>query len=98
MRLTPRRECSVIWVSEPDWIRVRDVLDLDVTVTVRVRAVRDPLRFRFPLELECVTPDVSDLLSRSPPESPPILLYDDENIYEAAVRAACCAPHAAARG
>ncbi len=74
-------------MSEPDWIRVRDTLDLGCEVTVRVREVRDPVRFRFPLELECVTPDVAHLISRPPPDYPPINLYDDEDIYEAAVRA-----------
>jgi hypothetical protein len=73
-------------VGEPDWIRVRDILDLGVTITVRVTAVRDPVRFRFPLELECVSPDVSQLLSRPAPDCPPINLYEDESIYEAAVR------------
>ncbi len=74
-------------MSEPDWIRVRDVLELGEKVTVRVSQVRDPVRFRFPLELECVSPDVSELLSRPAPDFPPINLYDDEDIYEAAVRA-----------
>lgn len=81
---------SVIWVSEPDWIRARDVLELDTAVTVRVRAVRDPERFRFPLELECVAPDVSALVLRPPPEHPPIILYDDEDVYAAAVRTRAC--------
>jgi|APGre2960657444_1045066.scaffolds.fasta_scaffold00848_7 hypothetical protein len=80
------RLCRVIHVSEPDWIRVRDLLDLDVEVVVRVRAMRDTYRFRFPLELECVTPDVSHLLSRAPPEYPPINVYQGEDETEAAVR------------
>ena len=87
----------MIWVGEPDWIRVRDVLELATEVTVRVREVRDPVRFRFPLELDCVSPDVSQLISRPPPDYPPINLYEDEDIYEAAARARareCCAARA----
>jgi hypothetical protein len=88
----------LIWVSEPDWIRVRDILELGEEVTVRVREVRDPVRFRFPLELECVSPDVSQLLSRPPPDYPPINLYDDEDIFQAAVRAVAGGARGAASG
>jgi hypothetical protein len=78
---------SIIWVMEPDWIRVRDLLDLDAKVTVRVKAIRNTHRFRFPLELECVQPVLEHLLHAAPPEDPPIIIYEDEDINAAAVRA-----------
>ena len=76
---------SVIFVCESDWMKVRDTLDLGVEVSVRVRAVRDGARFRFPLELDILLPDVAQLL-RPPPEHPPIYIYPDEEEDEAAVR------------
>ena len=74
-------------MDEQDWRQVRDILDLGEPVKVRVRAVRDPRRFRFPLELDCLEPDVSGLLTVPPPAEPPIILYDDETIFEAALDA-----------
>ena len=73
-------------MSEPDWFFVRDLIDLDVNVTVRVTAIRDPYRFRWPLELECVTPDLSGMLTSGAPEFPPIFIYEDETEEEASVR------------
>lgn len=76
-----------IYVDERDWRALRDILDLDQPVKVRVRAVRNPQRFRFPLELDCLEPDVSSLLTVPPPAEPPIILYDDETIFDAALDA-----------
>ena len=80
--LAPR---SLIYVDERDWIRVRDILDLGVLVTVRVRAIRDPYRFRFPLELDCIEPSTTGLLTVAPPYYPPIFIYEGETFTDAAV-------------
>lgn len=73
-------------VMEADWFAVRQHLELDTTVTVRVKAIHKAHRFRFPLELECVQPAIGRLLRTPPPKDRPIIIYADEDIEEAAVR------------
>jgi hypothetical protein len=73
-------------VMENDWSAVRQHLELDTTVTVRVKAIHKAHRFRFPLELECVQPAIGHLLRTPPPKDRPIIIYADEDVEEAAVR------------
>lgn len=69
---------------------MRDILDLGVVVRVRVREILPPHRFRWPVVFDCISPDVSQLLTMPPPTYPPIIFYADETEEEAAVR-----PHSA---
>jgi hypothetical protein len=81
---------GLIMIMEPDWLRVREVLHMSATVTVRVTAIHKAHRFRFPLEVECVTPAIAHLLLTPPPPDRPIIIYPDEDIDDAAVRFVCC--------
>lgn len=65
-------------VHELDWFDARSLLAIGRACTARVRAVRDPARFRFPLELDLLTPDLSGVLREPPPAHPPIVVYAAE--------------------
>lgn len=69
---------SVVWVSEQDWPGVEDVIELGRAVDVVVTAVRDPALYRFPLELQCVDPDVTGLLpnTKAPADAPLVFPLD----------------------
>lgn len=45
---------------------------------VRVSALFDRVRFRFPLELEIISPDIEDHLNYLPPADRPMIFYADE--------------------
>ena len=69
---------GLVYIAEVDWYPLRDIVDLGVPVRCRVSRINDPERFRFPLELELVDPDISDALTQGPPERRPLLFYADE--------------------
>ena len=76
-----------IHVAEEDWCRVEEVLDTEVEVKGTVRAVRDPHRFRFPLEMDLAFPTIADLVTVPHPEYPPIFIYEGEHPDDAAAEA-----------
>ena len=65
-------------MSEQDWPGVEDVIELGRAVDVVVTAVRDPALYRFPLELQCVDPDMTGLLpnTRAPTDAPLVFPID----------------------
>ena len=69
---------SIVWVSEEDWPGVEDVIELGRAVDVVVTAVRDPALYRFPLELQCVDPDMTGLLpnTKAPVDAPLVFPID----------------------
>ena len=73
---------GLIWVLEEDWHPLTDVLELGSTVRVRVSRILDGNRFRFPLELECLLPDISSFLTVAPPVHRPMNFYADETYDE----------------
>ena len=64
-------------MHELDWFDARSHLTLGAPVRVRVRAVRDARRFRFPVELELVSPDLGHILKEAAPPFPAIVVYED---------------------
>ena len=69
---------SIVWVSQEDWPGVEDVIELGRAVDVVVTAVRDPALYRYPLELQCVDPDLTGLLpnTRTPTDAPLVFPLD----------------------
>ena len=89
--LAPR---SIVWVSERDWPGVEDAINLGKAVDVVVTAVRDPSLYRFPLELCCVDPDLTELLPNTvTPEDAPLIFPIDTteaDLERIAVRTVVC--------
>jgi hypothetical protein len=77
----------LVYIGEKEWPHVRHILDLGKRVTCRVRRILDPVRFRWPVELSCVSPDVSFAVRRRAPMHPAIWIYTDETYMEAAIAA-----------
>ena len=77
---------------------MEDTISLGRPVDVVVTAVRDPSLYRFPLELHCVDPDLTELLpnTRTPKEAPLIFPLDttEADLERIAVRARARSPHA----
>ncbi|CAI7761325.1 unnamed protein product [Closterium sp. NIES-53] len=78
------------WVPiyNDDWYELRQVLSIGTPVLVEVTAKRDPFRFRFPIELRLLNPDVDDMIfrrQRYPPHAPIFSRDGDFNLNELAV-------------
>ena len=73
---------GLIPVCEAEWGGVRDALALGAKVKVRVAAIRPKWwRFRFPIELEVLEPNVASLIPTHPHgEGPPINVYSSESV------------------
>ena len=73
---------GLIPVCEAEWGGVRDALSLGAKVKVRVKAIRPKWwRFRFPIELEVLEPNVASLITTHPhSEGPPINVYSGESV------------------
>ena len=73
---------GLIPVCEAEWGGVRDALALGAKVKVRVAAIRPKWwRFRFPIELEVLEPNVASLIPTHPHgEGPPINVYSGESV------------------
>ncbi|CAI5461838.1 unnamed protein product [Closterium sp. Yama58-4] len=78
------------WVPiyNDDWYELRQVLSIGTPVLVEVTAKRDPFRFRFPIELRLLNPDVDHMIfrrQRYPPHAPIFSRDGDFNLNELAV-------------
>ncbi|GJP32359.1 hypothetical protein CLOM_g16956 [Closterium sp. NIES-68] len=78
------------WVPiyNDDWYDLRKLLNIGTPVLVEVMAKRDPFRFRFPIELRLLNPDVDDMIyrrQRYPPHAPIFSRDGDFNLNELAV-------------
>ena len=73
---------ALIPVCEAEWGGVRAALAVGAKVKVRVAAIRPKWwRFRFPIELEVLEPDVASLIPTHPHgEGPPINIYSGESV------------------
>lgn len=73
---------GLIPISETEWPRVRDALTLGTKVRVKVSAVHQKWwRFRFPIELKILEPDVGHLITKHPHEDgPPINIFSGETV------------------
>ena len=73
---------GLIPVCEAEWGGVRDALALGAKVKVRVAAIHPKWwRFRFPIELEVLEPNVASLIPTHPhSEGPPINIYSGESV------------------
>ena len=86
--------CRLVWITEADWLHLRDVVELGTTVRVRVSRLLDAYRFRFPLELQLIKPDISDQLTVPPPDNRPMIFYAHETPEQWADAQACPLPSA----
>ena len=73
---------GLITISETEWPGVRDKLFLGAKVRVKITAVHQKWwRFRFPIELSVVDPNVGHLITMHPHEDgPPINIYNGETV------------------
>ena len=73
---------GLIAICESEWGGVRDSLPLGTKVNVKVKAIHPKWwRFRFPIELEVLTPQIGHLLTKHPHEDgPPINIYSGESV------------------
>lgn len=70
-------------IRSNDWFWVRQHIKVGMHVQVEVLAKRDPYRFRFPIELRFVNPNIDHLIFKRF-EYPPIFGRDDTNYDELA--------------
>ncbi|KAL3687505.1 hypothetical protein R1sor_013814 [Riccia sorocarpa] len=71
-------------IMDNDWYEIRNYIKVGMSVQVEVVAKRDPYRFRFPVEMRFVDPNIDDLIFRRF-EYPPIFgRKDDDNLDEVA--------------
>ena len=73
---------GLIPICESEWGGVRDALQLGAKVSVRVKAIHPKWwRFRFPIEVEILDPDVARLITEHPhQDGPPINVYSGESV------------------
>ncbi|CAK9218034.1 unnamed protein product [Sphagnum troendelagicum] len=53
-------------IQDNDWYYIRDFIKVGMHVQVEVIAKRDPYRFRFPIELRFVDPNIDDMIPGGP--------------------------------
>eukprot|EP00850_Spirogloea_muscicola_P014611 SM000106S13959 [mRNA] locus=s106:196587:201195:+ [translate_table: standard] len=71
-------------IRDNDWYHLRHVVKLGMTVLVEVVARRDPYRYRFPIELRLVDPNIDQMIHRKF-EYPPIFARpEDQDLDEVA--------------
>ncbi|BBN08027.1 hypothetical protein MPTK1_4g08250 [Marchantia polymorpha subsp. ruderalis] len=71
-------------IMDNDWYEIRKHIRVGMSVQVEVVAKRDPYRFRFPVEMRFVDPNIDDLIFRRF-EYPPIFgRKGDDNLDEVA--------------
>ncbi|KAL2635267.1 hypothetical protein R1flu_006746 [Riccia fluitans] len=74
-------------IMDNDWYEIRNYIKVGMSVQVEVVAKRDPYRFRFPIEMRFVDPNIDDMIFRRF-EHPPIFgRKDDDNLDEVAKEA-----------
>eukprot|EP00898_Chlorokybus_atmophyticus_P000327 jgi/Chlat1/1295/Chrsp118S01734 len=72
-------------IKEGDWYNLRDKLHVNDRVIVQITAVRDPYRYRLPLELKLLVPDISsDLEEDYNDEFPNIIIHSGESVADVA--------------
>ena len=73
---------GLIPISEDDWPDLVDTLTMGTKVKVKVKAVHERWwRFRFPIELDILSPNVGHLIKTHPHEDgPPINIYSGETV------------------
>ena len=73
---------GLIPISENDWPDLVDTLTTGTKVKVKVKALYEKWwRFRFPIELDVLTPNVGHLIKTHPHEDgPPINIYSGETV------------------
>lgn len=49
-------------IKDNDWYYIRDTIKVGMKVQVEVLAKRDPYRFRFPIEMRFVDPNIDDMI------------------------------------
>lgn len=77
------------WVPiyNDDWFKIRDILTVGSSVLVQVLAKRDPFRYRFPIQLRLLQPNLDHLIWRRqpfPPHAPIFAREGDHNLDELA--------------
>lgn len=71
---------GLAWIDEDDWTEeLGELIEVGTKVRVRVSGLFDRERFRFPLELQIVSPDITDYITYGPPDDRPMIFYADES-------------------
>jgi len=72
---------GLVYVHKLDMPDICDIIDVGTQVSVRINKTQTNVdRFVFPVELDQVSPNISDFLLEPPRVYPPVYWYDDDDL------------------